>query len=98
MPSSAKKTTEPASERKKRRFTVTVTATVEIDDAVFVEVNDDWRNTFYDLRDDDDVAAHVGGNLIRGWSFKQLDGFGLLPDDAARSLDDWVAEAEEIRS
>lgn len=44
-----------------RRFEVTVTQTVEIDDAVFAEVAEgDWRTTFYDLPDDDAVAAHVG--------------------------------------
>jgi hypothetical protein len=35
----------------KRRFTVTVTATVEIDQAVFDEIEkDDWRGTFYNIR------------------------------------------------
>jgi hypothetical protein len=96
MPTTSKK--KPTPEKKKRRFTVTVTATVEIDQSVFDEVEkDDWRGTFYNLQGDEEVAAHVGGNLIRGASFSQLDGFGRLPDDAARSLDDWDAEAEEIK-
>jgi hypothetical protein len=79
-----------------RRFEVTVTQTVEIDDAVFAEVAEgDWRSTFYNLTTDEEVAAHVGGNLVRGWSFKQLDGFARLPDSAAK-LHDWYSEATEI--
>jgi hypothetical protein len=71
----------------KRRFFVTVTtsATIEIDDAVFKEVlNHEWQRTFYNLKTREEVAAHVGYNLmINRIGLSIMDGFGLLADDLA---------------
>jgi hypothetical protein len=62
----------------KRRFRVTVetTAILEIDDKVFAAVDDDWR-----FRDNDDIAAHVGFNvLINNCKLTSIDGFAGLND------------------
>ncbi len=69
-----------------RRFKVRVEieTEIEIDQAVFDEVDDDWRAAFYELRTDEQIAEHIAYNLIYNrLSFSVLDGWNL-PVDAAR--------------
>ena len=73
----------------KRRFKVTVTleAVIEIDDAVFRAVDDDWRKNFYPLYEAEAIAAHVGFNLLaNNLTLTRMDGFANLDDKMVRIL------------
>jgi len=86
--------------RRRYAITVTIRAEMEFDDAVFAQVDEDWRRQFYrNVRTPDDVAEHVGGAMIKLHSeLSGLDGFADLPDSAARIVkEEWEAEAEPIR-
>ena len=86
---------------KTRKFDVTVTAclTIEIDQCVFDAVTDEWREHFYNLSSDREVAEFVGRNMARtgrtlGVSF--LDGFANLPGDSARVTEDHWDDVEVV--
>jgi hypothetical protein len=94
-----------------RKFTITFEqyeeidrTTIEIHQAVFDAVDDDWRASFYDLHTDEEIAAHIGYNMvINRASLNQLDGWANLPADYARvgrwpTLDDWEVNAIEVLS
>jgi hypothetical protein len=86
----------------KRRYAITVTtrAEVEIDDAVFAAVDDDWRKHFHGyVRTADDVAEFVGGVMLRHNYFEanMIDGFANLPDGVVKiGKLEWEAEAEPL--
>lgn len=78
-------------------------AIIELDDAVIEAVDDEWRAMFYKLRTPEQIAGHVGFNLIvnRG-RLSMLDGWADQPDGNAcvlewPDLDGWDIEAEEIK-
>jgi len=53
----------------KREYVVTfeIEAVVQIDDAVFAMVDDEWRENFYpDLKTENDIVEHVAYNLLLG--------------------------------
>jgi len=77
-------------------------AVIELDDAVIEAVDDGWRAQFYNLHTPEEIAEHVGFNLIvnRG-RLSMLDGWADQPDENARVLEwpelkDWDIEAEEV--
>lgn len=69
----------------KRTFQVQVNILVEIelDQAVLDAVDDDWRDTLYNLHDDLEVAEHIGYNVaVNGVRrLTRLDGWANLDDD-----------------
>lgn len=69
-----------------RRFHIQITGEVvlDIDDAVFAAVDDDWRRHLYDLTTPEEIAGHIGYNYIaNGWRLSSLDGFAGMPDSHA---------------
>ena len=78
----------------KKRFRVEFTgeAVIELDDAIFDAVDDEWRSVFYDLNTIYDIAEHIGYNLvIRNCPLSRMDGWADMPDDLARIIEesDW---------
>lgn len=79
-------------------------AIIELDDAVIEAVDDEWRSVFYKLRTPEEIAEHVGFNLIvNRQPLSNLDGWADQPDKNARvwvwpDLTGWEEiEAEEIK-
>lgn len=71
---------------------------IELDDAVIEAVDDEWRETLYDLRSADEIAAHIGYNLIiQKLELSDLDGWADQSDGNAFVLEDvhWDTFAEE---
>jgi len=76
---------------------------LELDQKVIDVVDDEWRSQLYDLHTPEEIAAHIGYNLMRSWSCKltSLDGWADLTDDLAKvikwpDLDQWETTAKEI--
>lgn len=55
-----------------------------LDQRVIDAVDDEWRDMFYDLPTPDDIAHHVGYNLMKGRRLSNMDGFADMPDEWAR--------------
>ena len=78
------------------------TAVIALDERVIEEVDDEWRESFYPLFTPEDVAAHVGYNLVvNRLRLSQMDGWASHEDSEARvlvrpSLDDFEALAERM--
>lgn len=81
----------------KRIFKITLTAdaTIELDDAVFDTVDDDWRAGFYNLKTPEEIAKHIAYNLIANkFRLSQMDGWADQVDDNAKVTGiDWDVEA-----
>lgn len=80
-----------------KRFQVTITLEVEIEEAVLAEAaKPDWQEHLYKL-DREGVAGMIGSCLYRGSDLSDLDGFADRKDEeariVARSID---VETEEI--
>ena len=61
------------------------TATVELDDDVINAVDADWRSSLYDLHGAEEIARHVGYNLvINGIHLSSMDGWADQDNDKAR--------------
>ena len=69
--------------KRKFRIVATKTVIVELDDAVFKTVDDEWRDTFYNLHDDEDIAAHITFNLLQDRTLDRLDGWADQPKENA---------------
>lgn len=86
----------------KHKFNVTfsVTAKIELDDAVIDAVDDEWRSQFYRLMDIEDIADHIAYNLLQGAGLSCLDGWADQPDKNAKLLDEsWELEdVEEMKN
>jgi len=85
----------------KRKFKISFSgeAVIEIDDSVLKAVDDDWKKTIYNLRDDKEVAEHIGYNLVvNGGSLSNLDGFADQEDDKAKIIEDpdWELDIKEL--
>lgn len=84
----------------KRKFAVSlyVDAVLEVEEEVINRVNEEWRSTFYNLRNVEDIVAHIAINLLRGWDFRTLDGWADLPDEKVKlSGVEWdVHEIQEL--
>lgn len=77
-------------------------AVIELDNAVIEAVDDEWRAIFYDLHMPEEIAIHIGYNLIvNHWSLSSLDGWADQPDENARVIswpglhEAWDIEARE---
>lgn len=78
-------------------------AIIELDDVVIEAVDDEWRSCFYKLYTPEDIAKHIGFNLVvNRCLLSDLDGWADQPDGNARVLEwpdlnwDWDIEVEEI--
>jgi hypothetical protein len=84
----------------KRRFRLELsgTAIIELDDQVINVVDAEWRRELYNLRTPEAIATMVGGNLIRGATLSQLNGWANQPDENAKivSEPEWEIETKEI--
>ena len=84
----------------KRAFEVTVVgwATIEIDDEVIDAVDDEWRSVFYDIRSAEQVAEHIGYNmLVNNATLSQIDGWADMDDDMVGFIEmpDWIVNDVE---
>lgn len=78
------------------RITLKAEAVIELDDAVIDAVDADWRSMFYQLYTPEDIAEHVGYNLvINRAKLSFLDGWAEQPDENAFILEDpdWTITA-----
>ena len=80
----------------KREYTVRVvgTATVTIDDTLIESVDVGWRKQFYPLCSPQEIADHIGYNmLVNKCDLSDIDGFADRDDsDAVMSDVDWECE------
>lgn len=75
----------------------TVYATIELEDSVIDVVDDEWKNTLYNLETPEEIAEHIGRNMIRGATLSDLDGWVDQPDSNAKlTIDDTDIEVKEI--
>ena len=84
----------------KRVFRINLmgSAVIELDDEVISVVNDEWRKNFYRLVTVNDIAGHIGYNLIvNGVSLSQLDGWADQSDEDAILLRPTEWEIDECR-
>ena len=65
---------------------VLVTARFELDDQVIDVVDDEWREQLYNLKNEIEIAEHIGWNLVQGLKLSQLDGWADQPDSNAKIL------------
>lgn len=81
----------------KKRYTVQLTATVEVDDAVIKRgLSNEFRKDFYDFHSPGDVAAHIAYNMIvNGCRLTSIDGFADM--DAGLARIDGRIEIDEVR-
>jgi len=82
------------------KFTVTLTTEVEIDldQKVIDQVDDEWRSMFYNLHTPEDIAEHIGFNLVvNNASLTMLDGWADLSDDMVRVNNDFDWEVEVVK-
>ena len=75
---------------------------LELDQKVIDVVDDEWRAGLYNLRTPDEIAAHIGYNLLYDphLHLTDLDGWADLSDDLARviswpDLHQWRTSAKE---
>jgi hypothetical protein len=82
----------------KRIFVVSfeAEAVIELDDAVIDAVDSEWRSVFYQLHTPEDIAEHIGFNLvINRAELSHLDGWADQSDENAFVLEDpeWFVTA-----
>lgn len=74
---------------------------IELDDSVIQAVDDDWRSSLYDLHAPEEIAEHIGYNMIvNGINLSSMDGWADMDDSLARIVlsPDWTTEAlEQVR-
>ena len=66
-----------------KEYESNVLVTVKIHPDVFAQVDDEWREMFYDLNTESDIVDHIAYNLMKGRTLSQLDGFANLPNEYA---------------
>lgn len=72
-------------------------AIIEIDDAVIQAVDDDWRSSLYDLHTPEEIARHIGYNLIvNGLHLSSMDGWADQDNSLAQVVGptEWTTSAE----
>ena len=75
-------------------------ATIALDSSVIDVVDADWRSSLYDLHGAEEIARHVGYNLVvNGLHLSSMDGWADQDNSKARVLGpiEWNAEAVERR-
>ena len=73
-------------------------AKIQLADEVIDVVDDEWREYLYNLYTPDEIAAHVGYNLlVNNWKLTQMDGWADQKDENVRVIDeDWDVTACEV--
>jgi hypothetical protein len=61
-----------------------ITADLEISPEVFEQIDEDWKNTFYNLETPEEIAEHISYNMLRGCNLSNLDGFANLSNNFAK--------------
>lgn len=81
----------------KFRIKVIGEAIIEIDESVIKTVDQGWRDDFYDYTTPEEIAEHIGYNmLVNNLTLSQMDGFADLFDSSATlSKVDWETSVEE---
>jgi hypothetical protein len=76
---------------------LTIYATLVLNDKVIDVVDDEWRDSLYNLYTPEDIAEHIGRNFILNADhLSSLDGWADQPDSNAHlSIDDEDITAEE---
>jgi len=79
-----------------RKFKITYTKAiiVELANEVIDTVDDEWRDSLYNLHTPEEIAIMVGLNLDRGYRLSMLDGWADQPDSNAEILRDDILETE----
>jgi hypothetical protein len=70
-----------------RYFNVRFTgeAVIALADEVIDAVDDEWRSMFYNLHTPEDIAEHIGYNLVvNHWDLTSLDGWADQPRTNAK--------------
>jgi hypothetical protein len=85
----------------KHKFTITLygEATIELDDDVINAVDDEWRSSFYQLHSKEDIAEHIGYNLIiNNITLSHMDGWADMLNHKASIIEypDWEVTATEL--
>ena len=85
----------------KRRFRIIFSgeAEIELDSLVIAVVDDEWRSYLYNLKTPEEIASHIGYNLIfNNARLSMLDGWADQPDSNAKyqECDVLEIEAEEL--
>jgi hypothetical protein len=81
------------------KVTFIVTAEIALDEKVISVVDDEWRGTFYNLHDIEDIAEHIAYNMVKNEvRLSQIDGWADQPDENAKLLgEEWhLDEVEEL--
>ena len=83
--------------KRKYEVQVTVTATIEIDDAVIKEaMSEDWRKNFWPVDRPEKCVEHVAFNMLHDTELTGIDGFAHMKDEQARISEidwcDWLIE------
>lgn len=74
-------------------------AVVEIDNDVIKAVDGDWRSVLYNLHTPEEIAEHIGYNLIvNGLRLSSMDGWADQDDSKAqlRGPVEWITDATAI--
>lgn len=81
-------------ERKEFRVKLTCYVTLRISPTVLAGVDDGWRQTYYQLHSDEDVAQHIAYNMVvNDLSLQQIDGFADRKEREAEVFDtEWDTE------
>jgi hypothetical protein len=66
-------------------MTIETDIEIELEDSVIDVVDDSWRNQLYDLKSAEEIAEHIGINMVvNDAKLSQLDGWADQPDSNAR--------------
>jgi hypothetical protein len=79
----------------KRKFYVTFTAEIAIDDKLLKSIDDEWRERFYGLDSDEQIAEHLAFNLAQNRRLATLDGFADRKGSEVTLVDFRTEGAEE---
>lgn len=73
---------------------------IEIDETAINQVDDEWRESLYNLVTPEDIAEHLAYNLVfnNAKDISYLDGWANLPKGLAKitEQDVWVDDSGEI--
>lgn len=76
--------------------TYTVTARIILDQLVFDNMDESFRENFYDFDNEKEVVDMITRNMIDGTKLSDLDGFANLPDKFAEFKDMPEYDLDEI--
>ena len=72
---------------------------IEIDDALFKVVDDEWRSVFYSFETDEEIAENLAHNIcLQRLPLSSLDGWADRKDTEAVCVSEWLGNysVEEI--